>query len=66
MTKRMVEAGQKYRAVKMFDYVWHVDAVNPDHKGRPHAMMHRFKDDHELRTLACEVLLDRQQFQLVD
>ena len=65
MAKHMVLPGQRYRAQKLFNYVWEVEQVVSDSDGHPHARLHSVEDPTEHRTIACDVLLDPDRYTLI-
>ena len=65
MARHMVLPGQRYRAQKLFNYVWEVEQVVSDSDGHPHARLSSVEDPTEHRTIACDVLLDPERYTLI-
>jgi hypothetical protein len=58
-----VRVGQRFRALHKLGRVWEVDGLVEGGAGPAHARLHAVDDRTEVRTIACDVLLDRARFQ---
>jgi hypothetical protein len=62
MAKRVVEIGQRYRALHNHGRIWEVEELIPADRLHPHARLRAVEDRTEARTIACAVLLDSHRY----
>ena len=63
--KQEVTAGQRYRKLDRTGYVFEVISVRTDPLGAVHVQMRRHDEHSTRRTLSVSVLLDGNEFELI-